>query len=133
MKTDSKIALTRLYRKVSARSGEQYFVGRLGAARVLLFKDRDQPDEGDEVFSLMIEPIADQTEAPPLDIAKPSRHRKSEIMKAFDRLDARLANEAAAPPKRASSRHDRGNVVAALRRIGAQLDDGDSIDAIAGR
>lgn len=55
----AKIPLTRLYRKVSARSGEQYFVGRLGSARVLLFKDRDQPAEGDEVFSLLIEAVDD--------------------------------------------------------------------------
>jgi hypothetical protein len=75
MRTGNKIALTRLYRKVSAHSGEQYFVGRLGAARMLLFKDRDQPAEGDEVFSLLIEPVEDQATAPKTRPPPPPRNR----------------------------------------------------------
>jgi hypothetical protein len=72
----AKIPLTRLYRKVSARSGEQYFVGRLGSARVLLFKDREQPAEGDEVFSLLIEAVDDPAPgraAPPRQEQRPPR------------------------------------------------------------
>jgi len=87
MKTDSKIALTRLYRKVSARSGEQYFVGRLGAARVLLFKDRDQPDEGDEVFSLVVEPVDKQTTAPKAKPQPPPRNRPVKAAPAVEQDD----------------------------------------------
>jgi hypothetical protein len=72
----AKIPLTRLYRKVSASTGQQYFVGRLGSARVLLFKDRDQPAEGDEVFSLLIEAVDDPAPgraAPPRQEQRPPR------------------------------------------------------------
>jgi hypothetical protein len=94
----AKIPLTRLYRKVSASTGQQYFVGRLGSARVLLFKDRDQPAEGDEVFTLLIEAVADDAEAP-----APSPQKK-----------------------RIPNRHERNNVVAALRRIGERLEADDA-------
>lgn len=45
----AKTRLTRLCRKRSPKTGNEYFAGRLGTARVLLFRDRDQPDDGDEV------------------------------------------------------------------------------------
>ena len=53
-----KIPLTRMYRKVSSKTGDQYFVGRLAAARVLLFRSREQGNEGDdEIFELLVEAV----------------------------------------------------------------------------
>ena len=52
-----KIPLTKMYAKTSSRSGEVYYVGRLAAARVLLFKAREQPDEGDPVYELLLEAV----------------------------------------------------------------------------
>jgi hypothetical protein len=39
MDTTAKIGLTTLYEKTSTR-GNRYFVGRLGAARIMLFEDK---------------------------------------------------------------------------------------------
>jgi hypothetical protein len=47
-----------MYRKRSAKSGNEYVAGRLGGTRLLLFYDREQPNEGDEVWSLTVEEIA---------------------------------------------------------------------------
>lgn len=58
-----KVPLARLYEKKSARTGATYYVGRLGLARVLLFRDRDQPEEGDPIWNLLLEPIEES--APP--------------------------------------------------------------------
>lgn len=52
-----KIPLTKMYAKTSSRTGEVYYVGRLAAARVLLFKAREQPDEGDPVYELLLEAV----------------------------------------------------------------------------
>jgi hypothetical protein len=63
--TPSKIPLARLYEKTS-KNGTRYFTGRMGQARVLLFRDREQPADGDQVWSLMleaVEPEAGQTAA----------------------------------------------------------------------
>ena len=56
-----KVPIARLYEKTSARTGATYFVGRLGMARALLFKDRDQPEEGDAVWNLLVESIEETT------------------------------------------------------------------------
>jgi hypothetical protein len=45
MDTNGKITLTTLYEKTSSR-GNRYFVGRLGAARIMLF--HDEYAEGDD-------------------------------------------------------------------------------------
>jgi len=45
--------IARLFRKKSA-SGNTYFTGRLGGARVSLLKSRDVADDGGEIWSLMI-------------------------------------------------------------------------------
>ena len=52
-----KIPLTKMYAKTSSRTGEVYYVGRLASARVLLFKAREQPVEGDPVYELLLEAV----------------------------------------------------------------------------
>lgn len=59
MTMTGKAKLTRMFKKTSAKTGSEYFVGRLGGSRVLLFRAREQPDDGDEVFELLIEPVED--------------------------------------------------------------------------
>ena len=46
MRDATKVKLGRLYEKTSAK-GTRYFVGRLGAARVLLFQSRETADDGE--------------------------------------------------------------------------------------
>lgn len=71
-----KVPLCRLYEKTSARTGATYFVGRLGMARALLFKDRDQPDEGDAVWNLLVEPTEETPIAAPASSSTRSPNRK---------------------------------------------------------
>lgn len=59
MTMTGKAKLTRMFKKTSAKTGSEYFVGRLGGSRILLFRAREQPDDGDEVFELLIEPVED--------------------------------------------------------------------------
>lgn len=68
-----KVPIARLYEKQSARTGATYFVGRLGMARALLFKDRDQPDDGDAVWNLLLEPIEETTTPTAATASSPAR------------------------------------------------------------
>ena len=52
MKLDEKVLLGRLYERTSQK-GNRYFSGRLGAARVMLFKD-DYADD-DNVWQLFVQ------------------------------------------------------------------------------
>ena len=63
MTMTGKAKLTRMFKKTSAKTGSEYFVGRLGGSRILLFRAREQPDDGDEVFELLIEPVEDDGDA----------------------------------------------------------------------
>ena len=63
MTMTGKAKLTRMFKKTSAKTGSEYFVGRLGGSRILLFRAREQPDDGDEVFELLIEPVEDDQPA----------------------------------------------------------------------
>ena len=87
-----KIPLTRLYRKVSSKTGDQYFVGRLGAARVLLFRSREQGNEGDdEVFELLVEAV--EGDPPAGRAPRPQgQRRKGNVVDALNRLGRDLEN-----------------------------------------
>ena len=52
MKLDEKVLLGRLYERTSQR-GNRYFSGRLGAARIMLFKDEYADD--DNVWQLFVQ------------------------------------------------------------------------------
>ena len=52
MKLDGKVNLARLFERTSAK-GNRYFSGRMGAARIMLFKD-DRAD-GDNVWQLFVQ------------------------------------------------------------------------------
>lgn len=57
-----RVVLARLYQKESTSSGSTYFVGRMGAARLLLFHDK-RADNKDPVWNLLAEEILED-EAP---------------------------------------------------------------------
>jgi hypothetical protein len=48
------VALCRLYRCTS-KTGSTYFRGRLGAARVVLLKDRETAEDGSEIWNLLVQ------------------------------------------------------------------------------
>jgi hypothetical protein len=56
MQFASKVPLGRLYKK-TGKSGHDYFVGHLGQARLVIFRDFDQPegDNQDESYTMWIE------------------------------------------------------------------------------
>ena len=56
MRDAVKVKLGRLYEKTSQK-GTRYFVGRLGAARVLLFPSRETADGGDPVWDLYLQEV----------------------------------------------------------------------------
>ena len=73
MSTQGKIPLTRIYRKISAKTGGEYFVGRLGSARLLIFRERDQPEGNDEVFAVFLEAVEDAPHKHPSARSSPPR------------------------------------------------------------
>ena len=86
-----KIPLTKMYAKTSSRSGEVYYVGRLASARVLLFKAREQPVEGDPVYELLLEAVEGDPPAgrPP---RPQGQRRKGNVVDALNRLGRDLEN-----------------------------------------
>jgi len=55
--TSANIRLARLYRKTS-KSGNDYFVGRIGGAKVALFKSREVAEDGGEIWDILLSPAA---------------------------------------------------------------------------
>ena len=53
--TAPMVKIGRVFEKTSAR-GNQYMVGRLGAARLLAFRDRDNP----EVWNLFVQQVEEE-------------------------------------------------------------------------
>lgn len=53
MTHSSQVSVTRLFEKTSSK-GNRYFVGRLGNARVLLFRDERSDMEGDPVWQMYL-------------------------------------------------------------------------------
>ncbi len=51
MRDSAKVKLGRLYEKTSQK-GRRYFVGRLGAARILLFDSGETGDDGSPIWEL---------------------------------------------------------------------------------
>ncbi|WP_072389522.1 hypothetical protein [Hyphomicrobium sp. CS1BSMeth3] len=47
--------LCRLFRKTSKRTEQDYWVGRLGMAKVVLLKSRETADDGGEIWHLMVQ------------------------------------------------------------------------------
>ena len=63
MRGAAKVKLSRLYEKTSAK-GTRYFVGRLGAARVLLFQSRETADDGGAIWDLYLQEVEDTRPRP---------------------------------------------------------------------
>lgn len=57
---NTRVPMTRLFEKVSAK-GNRYFTGRLGNARVLLFRDEHADTGGDPVWQMY---LADVPQSP---------------------------------------------------------------------
>ena len=91
MTMTGKAKLTRMFKKTSAKTGSEYFVGRLGGSRILLFRAREQPDDGDEVFELLIEPVEDDGGAGRAPRPQGQR-RKGNVVDALNRLGRDLEN-----------------------------------------
>jgi hypothetical protein len=53
--------LCRLYRKTSKRTEQDYWVGRLGMAKVVLLKARETADDGGEIWHLMVQQADDKS------------------------------------------------------------------------
>jgi hypothetical protein len=49
---DDPILACRLYEKRSKKTGNQYFTGRLGNMKVLIFKSRDVAENGDPIWEM---------------------------------------------------------------------------------
>ena len=64
----TKVKLGRLYEKTSQK-GTRYFVGRLGAARVLLFQSRETADDGGAIWDLYLEEVPERTDTRPRPVA----------------------------------------------------------------
>jgi len=56
-----RVLLTRLYERTS-KFGNRYFVGRLGAARLLLFRDNHGPEPN--IWELLTQPIQEREHKP---------------------------------------------------------------------
>ena len=63
MRDAAKVKLGRLYEKTSQK-GTRYFVGRLGAARVLMFQSRETADSGDVIWDLYLQEVEDTRPRP---------------------------------------------------------------------
>jgi hypothetical protein len=67
--TDAKLLLTTFYEKTS-KSGNVYYTGRLGKARIVLLEDREPSPDGTPTWSLFLTPAGDT--------ARPSAPRQAE-------------------------------------------------------
>jgi hypothetical protein len=63
MRDAAKVKPRRLYEEMSAR-GTRYFMGRLGAARILMFQGRETADDGGAVWDLFVEAVDDTQPRP---------------------------------------------------------------------
>ena len=50
-----QVKLTRLYECTSKKTGNQYFTGRLGAAKVVMLKSRDVTEEGGAIWDVLLQ------------------------------------------------------------------------------
>ncbi len=50
-----QVKLTRLYERTSKKTGNQYFTGRLGAAKVVMLKSRDVTEEGGAIWDVLLQ------------------------------------------------------------------------------
>ena len=53
------VQLCRLYEKTSKTTGNQYLVGRLGSAKIVVLKSKDTGDDGGPIWNVLV------SEAPP--------------------------------------------------------------------
>ncbi len=50
-----QVKLTRLYERTSKKTGNQYFTGRLGAAKVVMLKSREVTEEGGAIWDVLLQ------------------------------------------------------------------------------
>jgi len=66
--------LCRLFRKTSKRTQQDYWVGRLGMAKVVLLKALETADDGGEIWHLMVQQADDKPKE-----AKPSPAERAKV------------------------------------------------------
>lgn len=54
-----KVQLCRIYKKTS-KSGNEYFTGRLGGAKIAVLKSREVADDGGEIWNVILEPTSEK-------------------------------------------------------------------------
>jgi hypothetical protein len=59
----ASLPLAKLYERTS-KKGSQYFVGRLGLARVTLLRSTEVSESGDQVWTLLLQEPPSQPQAP---------------------------------------------------------------------
>ena len=50
-----QVKLTRLYERASKKTGNQYFTGRLGAAKIVVLKSKDVTEEGGAIWDVLLQ------------------------------------------------------------------------------
>jgi hypothetical protein len=65
------VKLTRLYERTSKKTGNQYFTGRLGAAKVVMLKSREVTEEGGAIWDVLLQEGQADTKRPKADAQEP--------------------------------------------------------------
>ena len=75
--------LTRVYEKTS-KNGNRYFTGRLGASRLLIFKDCRLSDENSvAVWSVLVQEVLDQHDSKQVD-RKQKQPKADQVQQSID-------------------------------------------------
>ncbi len=70
------VKLGRMFEKTSA-NGNRYFTGRLGAARLLLFRNKEDAEDGSPIWNVFVQDVPEQrTEARPVQGELPVNRRQ---------------------------------------------------------
>jgi hypothetical protein len=69
------IKATGLWRKTSGKTGREYFVGRLGGLRILIFESTDRQGDSDPSHLLMLGDAEERDQSPRQETALAARHR----------------------------------------------------------
>jgi hypothetical protein len=71
------IKATGLWRKTSSKTGKEYFTGRWGALRVLVFENRDRKGDNEPSYFLMLGVAEDKRDQPAQEVLPPPKRGQS--------------------------------------------------------
>ena len=49
-----QVTLARVYEKVSKKSGNKYFVGRIGLAKIAILRSKETAENGDAIWNIVL-------------------------------------------------------------------------------